>query len=110
VTHDNDGVERGFALHEAAQDADEITADSAANAAIVHLEDLLFRVKLLLDQSIVDTNLAELCIQSGRIRWPVAEEHQLALARTSFSITAIFLPCSCESSDHGKRQLGGTYR
>jgi hypothetical protein len=62
MTHDDDSVERGFALHEAAQDADEITTDSAADAAIVHLEDLLFRVELLLDQSIVDTNLAELHI------------------------------------------------
>ena len=47
------------ALHELAEDSDEIAAHSAAKATIVHLEDLLVGLD---DQFVVDTDLTELVL------------------------------------------------
>src|SRR5258708_36093364 len=41
---DEDGVEPVLALHEPAEDAEKVAADSAADAAVVHLEDFLVRL------------------------------------------------------------------
>ena len=111
MAHDDDAVELSLALDEAAQDADEIAADRAADATVVHLEDLLLGVKLLLDQRIVDTDLAELRRPTrARVREP-GESAAPPQGRgkgdgaspTSFSITAIFLPCSCETRGNQQR-------
>ncbi len=96
--YDDHAVQLVLALHEPGQDANEITADSAADAAVVHLEDFFFRVKLLLDKRVIDANLSELRgerVRSGRIcGWQRSTGRMRGLWRTSFSITAIFFPCS----------------
>lgn len=113
AAHDDDAVQRGFALHQAGQDADEVTAHSAADAAVVHLKDLFFSVELLLDERVIDADLTELLTgklavlarsrsrSSGRRvgerwRWRRVARgrggESVCAARTSFSITAIFLP------------------
>ena len=56
-----------FRLHQVAQNADEVAAHGAADAAVVHLEEFLLGAE---DELVVDGDLAEL-----------------------FSITAIRLPC-----------------
>jgi hypothetical protein len=48
--------------HEAAENADEIAAHSAADAAVVHLEDFFFGID---DQVVVDTDLAEFIDDDG---------------------------------------------
>ena len=58
--HDDDAIKLVLALHEAAEDADEVAADGAADAAVVHLEYLFLRVELLFDERIVDADLTEL--------------------------------------------------
>ena len=58
--YDDHAVQLVLALHEPGQDANEVTADSAADATVVHLEDFFFRVKLLLDKRVIDANLSEL--------------------------------------------------
>ena len=61
---DEDVVEAIAALHELAEDADEVAADGAAEAAVVHLEDFLVRVD---DEGVVDADLAELVLDDGEI-------------------------------------------
>jgi hypothetical protein len=53
---DQDPVEATLAPHQPGEDADEIAADGAADAAVVHLENLFVRVD---DEVIVDADLAE---------------------------------------------------
>ena len=53
---DDDRVELALALHQAFDDADEIAAHGAADAAVVHLEDFLVGAD---HEVIVDANLAE---------------------------------------------------
>lgn len=60
MAHDDDSIQRRFALDQAAEDPDQVTTDGAADAAVVHLEDFLLSIELLFDECIVDTNLAEL--------------------------------------------------
>ena len=59
---DEDVVELVPPLHQVAEDADEVAADGAADAPVVHLEDLLLRVD---DQLLVDADLAELVFDDG---------------------------------------------
>ena len=59
---DEDVVELVAALHELAQDADEIAAHRAADAAVVGLEELLFRAD---DQLVVDADFAEFVLDDG---------------------------------------------
>src|SRR5260370_667280 len=59
---DDDGVEFAFAPHQALDDANEIAAHRAADAAVVHLEDFLVGPH---DQVIVDPDLAELIDDDG---------------------------------------------
>ena len=54
---DNDSVEPALALHQPLDDADEVAAHSAADAAVVHLEHFFIRAD---DELIVDADLAEL--------------------------------------------------
>ena len=54
---DDDGVELSLALHQPLDDADEIAAHGAADAAIVHLEDFLVGAD---HELVVDADLAEL--------------------------------------------------
>ena len=54
---DDDGVETAGAAHQALDDADQVAAHSAADAAIVHLVDFLVGFH---DQVVVDADLAEL--------------------------------------------------
>jgi hypothetical protein len=61
---DEDGVELDpCAWHEAAEDADEIAADGAADAAVVHLEEFL--LGLLDDELVVDADFAEFVFDDG---------------------------------------------
>ena len=59
---DDDGVELALALHQPLDDADEIAAHRAADAAIVHLEDFLVGAD---DEVVVDAYLAELVDDDG---------------------------------------------
>ena len=59
---DEDVVEPVAAFHELPEDADEVAADGAADAAVVHLEDLLLGVD---DEFVVDADLAELVLDDG---------------------------------------------
>ena len=53
---DDDRVEPALALHQALDDADEVAAHGAADAAVVHLEHFLVRAD---DELVVDADLAE---------------------------------------------------
>ena len=55
-------VERVFSAHEFVEDPDEVLADGAADAAVVHLEDLFFGLH---DQAIVDADFAEFVLDDG---------------------------------------------
>ena len=94
-TYDDDPIQRGFALDQAAQNAYEVSPDSAADAAVVHLKDLFLGVELLLDERIVDTDLAKLFARTRALSTCSCQVCGSAEARTSFSITAIFLPWFC---------------
>jgi hypothetical protein len=59
---DQDRIEPAFALHQAFNDADEVAAHSAANAAIIHFEDFFIGVD---NQVIVDADFAELVDYDG---------------------------------------------
>ncbi len=59
---DEDGVEAVLALHQPAEDAEEIAAHGAADAAVVHLEDLLVALD---DELVVHADLAELVFDDG---------------------------------------------
>jgi len=59
---DEDAIEGFLALHEAAEDADEIAAHGAADAAVVHLEELLVGLD---DQLVVHADLAEFVFDHG---------------------------------------------
>ena len=59
---DEDAVEAILALHEAAEDADEVAADGAADAAVVHFEKLLVGLD---DELVVYADLAELVFDDG---------------------------------------------
>jgi hypothetical protein len=50
------------ALHQVAEDADQVAPDGAADAPVVHLEDLFLGVD---DQVLVDADLAELVLDDG---------------------------------------------
>ena len=51
-----------LALHQLHQDRDEVDAHGAADAAIVHLEDVLVRLELVLDERVVHAHLTKLPI------------------------------------------------
>ena len=59
---DDDGVELALALHQAVEDAHEIAAHGAADAAIVHLEHFFVGAD---DQVVVDADLAEFVDDDG---------------------------------------------
>ena len=59
---DDDGVEAAGAAHQALDDADQVAAHRAADAAIVHLVDFLVGFH---DQVVVDADLAELVDDHG---------------------------------------------
>ena len=59
---DDDGVELALALHQAVQDAHEVAAHGAADAAIVHLEHFFVGAD---DQVVVDADLAEFVDDDG---------------------------------------------
>ena len=59
---DDDGVELALALHQPVEDADEVAAHGAADAAVVHLEHFLVRAD---DEIVVDADLAELVDDDG---------------------------------------------
>ncbi len=59
---DDDGVELALALHQPVQDADEVAAHGAADAAIVHLEHFFVGAD---DQVVVDADLAEFVDDDG---------------------------------------------
>jgi hypothetical protein len=55
-------VELIAALHEAADDADEIATDGATDAAVVHFENFLIGID---DEFVVDANLSEFIFDHG---------------------------------------------
>ena len=59
---DHDRVELVLPLHQVAEDADEIAAHRAADAAVVHLKDFLVRLH---DEFVVDPDLAEFVFDHG---------------------------------------------
>ena len=59
---DDDGVELALALHQAVEDAHEVAAHGAADAAIVHLEHFFVGAD---DQVVVDADLAEFVDDDG---------------------------------------------
>jgi len=61
---DEDAVEGLLALHEAAEDADEIAANGAADAAVVHLEELFVGLD---DELVVHADLAEFVFDHGEL-------------------------------------------
>ena len=54
---DHDGIEAALALHQVLDGADQVAANGAADAAVVHLEDFLVGFD---EQVVVDADLAEL--------------------------------------------------
>ena len=56
------GVEPVAPLEELGEDADEVTAYRAADAAVVHLEDVLGCLIPLLDERVVNANVAKLIL------------------------------------------------
>ncbi len=77
---DDDGIELALAPHQPVDDAHEVAAHRAADAAIVHLEDFFVGVD---DQIIVDADLAELVDDHGellavRLRQDAVEQGRLA--------------------------------
>ena len=89
-------------LHQLHEDRDQVDAHSAADAAVVHLEDVLLCLKAALNKCVVHAHFTELSEQ--RVEWgvrvcdekgsraAVCVETFSALRGTSFSITAIRLP------------------
>ena len=61
---DDDGVELALALHQPFDDADEVAAHRAADAAVVHLEDFLVGAD---DEIIVDADFAEFIDDDGEL-------------------------------------------
>ena len=59
---DQDVVELVAPLHQVAEDADQVAAHGAADAAVVHLEDFFLGVD---DQVLIDADLAELVLDDG---------------------------------------------
>jgi hypothetical protein len=59
---DDDGVELALALHQAVENADEIAAHGAADAAVVHFEHFFVGAD---DQVVVDADLAEFVDDDG---------------------------------------------
>ena len=59
---DEDGVEAVLAFHQPAEDAEEVAAHGAADAAVVHLEDFLVTLD---DELVVHAHLAELVLDDG---------------------------------------------
>ena len=59
---DHDGVELIPAFHQVPEDADEIAAHRAADAAVVHLKDFLVRLH---DEFVVDPDFAEFVFDHG---------------------------------------------
>jgi hypothetical protein len=59
---DQDAVELVLALHQAFDDADQVAAHGAADAAVVHLEDFLVGID---HEVVVDAELAELVDDDG---------------------------------------------
>ena len=77
---DDDRVELALALHQPVEDADQVAAHGAADAAVVHLEDFLVGAD---DEVVVDADLAELVDDDGvflavRLGEDAVEERRLA--------------------------------
>src|SRR5438552_4858041 len=77
---EDDGVEFSFPAHQPVNDAHEIAAHGAANAAVVHFEDFFVGAD---DETIVDPHLTELVdddrvLLSVRLRQDAVEERRLA--------------------------------
>ena len=62
---DEDPIQPVLALEEPSQDADQVTPHRAANAAVVHLEELLLALD---DKLVVDTDLAELVLYDRELQ------------------------------------------
>ena len=89
---DDDRVELALALHQAFDDADEIAAHGAADAAVVHLENFLVGAD---DEFVVDADLAEFVDDDGvacrAARQDAVEQRGLAGAEIAGStVTGIF--------------------
>ena len=77
---DDDRVELALALHQPLDDADQVAAHGAADAAVVHLEHFLVGAD---DELVVDADLAELVDDDGvalavRLRQDAVEQRRLA--------------------------------
>ena len=77
---DDDRVEAALALHQPLDDADEVAAHGAADAAVVHLEHFLVGAD---DELVVDADLAELVDDDGvalavRLAQDAVEQRRLA--------------------------------
>ena len=77
---DQDAVKAAGPLHQPLDDADEVAAHGAADATVVHLEDVFVGLD---DQVSVDANLAEFVDDDGvllavRLRKDAVEERRLA--------------------------------
>jgi hypothetical protein len=59
---DDDAVELVATLHQVAQDADQVAAHGAADAPVVHLEDLFVGID---DEGLIDADLTELVLDHG---------------------------------------------
>ncbi len=69
---DDDGVELALLLQKAADALDQIAAHGAADATIVHLDNVLLAQQFAIDQSVVDTDLAKLrkdTVENIQARW-----------------------------------------
>src|SRR5262249_29803866 len=80
---DNDGVELALAPHQAIDDAHEIAAHGAADAAVVHLEHFLVGAH---DQVVVDADFTKLVDDDGKLlpvllRQDAVEQRRLAGAK-----------------------------
>ncbi len=92
---DEDVVEPVPAAHQRAEDADQVPAHGAADAAVVHLEDLFFGVD---DQSVVYTDLTELVFDHG---------DALAVFFGEDPVEQRGLAAAEEAGEHSHRDLGG---
>jgi hypothetical protein len=69
---DDDGVELALLLQEATDALDQIAAHGAADATIVHLDNILLAQQFAIDQGVVDTDLAKLrkdTVENIQARW-----------------------------------------
>jgi hypothetical protein len=71
---DQNGVEAALALHQALDDADEIAAHGAADAAVVHLEDFFLGID---HELVVDAEFAEFVDDDGVLLAMLLAQHAI---------------------------------